>query len=74
MATGSALVALILTFSPISGGHLYPAVTLADAVEHGIPWREVPAYIVTKCIGAIVEAGLANHFRRRLSRVPPIGG
>ena len=40
IATGAALVALILTFGPISGAHLNPAVTLADAIEHGIPWTE----------------------------------
>lgn len=74
IATGSALVALILTFGPISGGHLNPTVTLADAVEHGIPWRAVPAYIAAQCIVAIVEAGLANRFRRGLPRVPPIRG
>ena len=32
IATGSALVALILTFGPISGAHLNPAVTVADVV------------------------------------------
>ena len=31
IATGAMLVALILTFGPISGAHLNPAVTLADA-------------------------------------------
>jgi glycerol uptake facilitator-like aquaporin len=30
LATGGALVALILTFGPISGAHFSPAVTLAD--------------------------------------------
>ena len=43
LATGSILVALILTFGPISGAHLNPAVTLADALEGGIAWRETPA-------------------------------
>ena len=33
IATGAALVALILTFGPISGAHLNPVVTLADAME-----------------------------------------
>lgn len=32
---GAALVALILTFGPISGGHFNPAVTLADAWQQG---------------------------------------
>ena len=33
IATGAALVALILTFGPISGAHLNPAVTISDAIE-----------------------------------------
>lgn len=45
IVTGAALVALILTFGPISGAHFNPAVTLADASQGGLPWREVPAYI-----------------------------
>jgi hypothetical protein len=32
-ATGAALVALILTFGPISGAHMNPAVTLTAATE-----------------------------------------
>jgi glycerol uptake facilitator-like aquaporin len=36
VATGAALVALILTLGPISGAHFNPAVTLAIAVEGGI--------------------------------------
>ena len=35
IATGAALVAIILAFGPISGAHLNPAVTLADAIEWG---------------------------------------
>jgi glycerol uptake facilitator-like aquaporin len=60
IATGAALVALILTFGPISGAHLNPAVTLADAIEHGIPWREVPLYIAAQFIGGILGAILAH--------------
>jgi len=37
LATGAALVALILAFGPISGAHLNPAVTLADASQGGLP-------------------------------------
>src|ERR1700685_760123 len=46
IATGAALVALILTFGPISGAHFNPAVTLADAWQGGIAWREVPSYLI----------------------------
>jgi glycerol uptake facilitator-like aquaporin len=41
IATGAALVALILAFGPISGGHFNPAVTLADASLGGLAWRHV---------------------------------
>jgi glycerol uptake facilitator-like aquaporin len=60
IATGAALLALILTFGPISGAHFNPAVTLADAVEHGVPWKEVPTYIIAQCAGGVVGAGLAH--------------
>ena len=36
VATGAGLVALILTFGPVSGAHFDPAVTLADAVVGGL--------------------------------------
>jgi glycerol uptake facilitator-like aquaporin len=52
IATGAALVALILAFGPVSGAHLNPAVTLADAWQGGIPWRETPAYILAQVAGA----------------------
>jgi glycerol uptake facilitator-like aquaporin len=56
IATGAALVALILTFGPISGGHLNPAVTLADALEKGLPWEETPTYILGQVTGGVVGA------------------
>jgi glycerol uptake facilitator-like aquaporin len=58
LATGAMLVALILTFGPISGAHFNPAVTLADAWQRGIGWRHVPAYIVAQIVGAL--AGVAS--------------
>ena len=60
IATGAALVALILTFGPISGAHFNPAVTLADATQHGIAWRDVPAYVLAQCIGGIAGAIVAH--------------
>lgn len=60
MATGAALVALILTFGPISGAHFNPAVTLADASQGGISWRDVPAYVVAQIVGAFVGVGVAH--------------
>lgn len=60
LATGAVLVALILTFGPISGAHFNPAVTLADASQGGIPWREVPAYMAAQFSGALVGVATAN--------------
>ncbi len=60
IATGAALVTLILTFGPISGAHFNPAVTLADAIESGILWRRVPAYITAQFSGGILGAALAH--------------
>ena len=57
LATGAGLVALILTFGPISGAHLNPAVTMADAALGGLRWREVPAYVGAQVLGAL--AGVA---------------
>ena len=52
LATGAALIALILAFGPISGAHLNPAVTLADAWMGGVAWRETPVYVVAQLAGA----------------------
>jgi glycerol uptake facilitator-like aquaporin len=47
IATGGALVALILAFGPQSGAHMNPVVTLAAAATEGLRWHAVPAYIDT---------------------------
>ena len=60
IATGAVLVAIILAFGPISGAHLNPVVTLADALEGGIAWRETPHYILAQVSGGIC-GGLAAH-------------
>ena len=60
IATGAALVALILTFGSISGAHFNPAVTLADASQGGLNWREVPGYLTGQLIGAIAGVAAAH--------------
>src|SRR5450432_1292372 len=60
LATGAALVALILTFGPVSGAHFNPAVTLADATQGGMPWSEVPAYITAQVLGAFTGVAVAH--------------
>ncbi|WP_437525071.1 MIP/aquaporin family protein [Sorangium sp. So ce726] len=60
IATGAALVALILTFGSISGAHFNPAVTLADASQGGLSWREVPAYLLAQVAGAFTGVAVAH--------------
>jgi glycerol uptake facilitator-like aquaporin len=60
IATGAALVALILAFGPISGAHLNPAVTLADAMRGGVGWDEVPGYIAAQMVGAFAGVAVAH--------------
>lgn len=60
IATGAALVALILTFGPVSGAHFNPAVTLADAAQGGLSWRHVPAYLGAQFFGAVIGVWVAH--------------
>jgi len=60
LATGGALVALILAFGPISGAHLNPAVTIADAWQGGLPWTNVGPYVVAQTLGALSGTALAD--------------
>src|ERR1700723_1031324 len=60
IATGAALAALILTFGPISGAHLNPAVTVADAIERGVSWTVAAYYVAAQFVGAICGA-IAAH-------------
>lgn len=54
IATGAALVALILTFASISGAHFNPVVSLADAMEAGLRWGEAAAYMGAQVCGGIL--------------------
>jgi glycerol uptake facilitator-like aquaporin len=60
IATGAALIALILTFGSISGAHFNPVVSLADALEKGRSWAEALAYSVAQLSGGIAGTVLAH--------------
>ncbi len=60
IATGTGLVALILTFGPISGAHFNPVVTVADAWEGNRPWSDVPVYLAAQVLGALVGVAVAH--------------
>lgn len=54
IATGAALVALIIAFGPRSGAHFNPAVTLALVLRGDVPRRELPAYVLAQCVGGLL--------------------
>jgi glycerol uptake facilitator-like aquaporin len=58
IATGAALVMLILTFSPVSGAHMNPVVTLAFSTTNNL--RESAAYMFAQFVGATAGAVAAN--------------
>ena len=60
IATGAGLVALILTFGSLSGAHFNPVVTLADAWEGGLSWRDVPGYVLAQVVGAVGGVAAAH--------------
>jgi glycerol uptake facilitator-like aquaporin len=60
IATGAALLALLLTFGPICGAHLNPAVTLGQAITRGVGWPVAACYVPAQCAGAICGAIVAH--------------
>jgi glycerol uptake facilitator-like aquaporin len=60
IATGAALAALILAFLPISGAHLNPVVSMAEAFRGGITWKEAVLYVAAQVCGGIAGTACAN--------------
>ncbi len=60
VATGAALFALILVFSPLSGAHMNPVVTIAATVLGGLGVVTALAYIAVQIAGAIAGVWLAH--------------
>src|SRR5688572_5738360 len=60
IAIGAALVALILTFAPVSGAHFNPAVTLWSVLNGEIALKDAVLYLGVQISGAIFGVGVAN--------------
>ena len=60
VATGAALVALIISFAEVSGAHFNPVVTLSLALRRDLPWNEVPFYWLAQLAGGIGGVMAAN--------------
>jgi glycerol uptake facilitator-like aquaporin len=68
LATGAGLFAIIVMFGAVSGAHLNPVVSGADAILGGIRWRDALAYMVAQVAGCVSGVILANLMYAR----PPI--
>src|SRR6266700_7574847 len=53
IATGAALVVLILTLGPISGAHFNPVVSVVSASRGELSWTHVAAYLPAQIAGAL---------------------
>ena len=60
IATGGALVALIVCFGHVSGAHFNPLVSVAMAWRRRLSWRDASWYVAAQCAGGIAGV-LAAH-------------
>ena len=60
IATGAALVAIILAVGSVSGAHLNPIVSCVDAVFGGLRRAELAWYVVAQLLGAAAGVLVAN--------------
>ena len=60
LAVGLVLAGLGWAFTSRLGAHFNPALTFADALEDGTPWRDVPAQVLAQCTGGLVGRLVAH--------------
>lgn len=60
VATGAALLFLILAFAPVSGAHFNPIVSLSSALHHDLSWNDLFVYVTTQIAGAMTGVATAN--------------
>ena len=60
VATGAALLALILMFAPVSGAHFNPVVSMSAAVRDDLPWIDAVRYVSVQVAGGIGGVAIAN--------------
>jgi glycerol uptake facilitator-like aquaporin len=60
LPTGAILVVLILVFGPLSGAHFNPAVSIAVALRHELPWPDAATYILMQVIGGVIGVWTAH--------------
>jgi glycerol uptake facilitator-like aquaporin len=60
LPTGAILAVLILVFGPLSGAHFNPAVSIAFALRHELPWSAAVIYIVAQLLGGLVGVWISH--------------
>ena len=60
VATGGALVALILIFAPVSGASFNPAVGIVGALLGEVSWKQTALYAAAQTVGGCLGAMTAN--------------
>lgn len=60
LPTGAILTVLILTFGPLSGAHLNPAVSLAFAIRGELAWPMAGLYVACQIAGAVLGVWAAH--------------
>lgn len=60
IATGGALVALILTFGAVSGAHFNPAVSITAGLLRELRWSDVGVFAIAQTAGGCLGAIAAN--------------
>jgi glycerol uptake facilitator-like aquaporin len=60
LATGFALIALIVAFAPRSGAHFNPVVTLVLGLRGDFPKGRIVGYIIAQTIGALLGVAAAH--------------
>jgi aquaporin Z len=57
LAFGLSVLTMAYAVGHVSGGHFNPAVTVGLAVARRFAWKDVPSYVVTQVVAAVVAAG-----------------
>ncbi|WP_244238188.1 aquaporin [Corallococcus terminator] len=60
LSCGAVLACLLWVLRPLSGAHLNPALTFADALGDRTPWREVPLYVLAQLFGSLMGRLVAH--------------
>jgi len=63
LAIGAALALIILIASPISGGHINPAVSVVMSSAGRLPTTDLLPYVVAQVLGGLVALQLYKRYK-----------